>query len=206
MVYTKLEKTDFEVLGFMIKKIETKYSIKQIADAIKKPYVKVYKSIQRLTESSIIKKEIMGKSHYCLIDYKNNMDVVCFISKQISRNFLEKNKSIKVLFNRIKENIKFPDYSLVLFGSYAKGNANKHSDIDICIITSKENQEKAEQVMSSVKGITSSGIHSMEFSYNDFIEMLKSKKFNVGKEIFKDNIIFKGQEQFYDCKRLADEE
>ena len=56
---------------------------------------------------------------------------------------------------------------------------------------------------------------NVEFSYDDSEEvyealkqyaskeMLKSKEMNVGKEIVKNPIIFKGCEQFYDCLRLS---
>ena len=97
-----------------------------------------------------------------------------------------------------------PDYSLVLFGSYAKGKADKHSDLDIAIITPIENKEKAESIMNSIKRTTSLNLHPLEFTYKDFIEMLSSKENNVGKEIVKNNIIFKGYEQFYECLGLTE--
>lgn len=204
MVYNiTLEKTDFEILEFMLESIELEYSIKQLSNILKRPYVKIHKSIKRLAKSKIIKEIIKGKSHYCSMDYKNNVDVICFISSQMTRKFLEKNKKIKVLIEDILANITFPDYTLVLFGSFAKGSATKNSDIDIALITSSENKEKAERIMASIKRTASLNVHSFEFSYNDFIEMLKSKEVNVGNEIIKNSIIFKGYEQFYKCLILS---
>ena len=203
MTYLQLEKTDFEVLGFLIDNLEEEYSIKELSEEIKKPYVKVHNSIKRLAEKKIIKEIIKGKSHYCSVDYKNNIDVVCFINSQKARIFLEKNKKISIIISEIVSNIKFPDYSLVLFGSYAKGHPDKHSDMDIAVISCKEKKEETERVLNSIKKLSSIAIHSLEFSYEDFIEMIKSKEMNVGKEIVKNSIIFKGCEQFYESVRLA---
>lgn len=204
MVYLQLEKTDFEVLGFLIESLNKEFSIKEIADRLKRPYVKIHSSIKRLKNKKIIKEEIKGKSHYCSIDYKNNINVVCFISSQKAREFLLKNKKIKLIIEDIIANIKIPNYTLLLFGSYAKSNADKHSDLDIAVIGSSEDKEEIERIINSVKRVFSLDIHSLEFSYKEFIEMLKSKEMDVGKEIVKNNIIFRGCEQFYNCLMLSE--
>lgn len=204
MIYMQLEKTDFEVLNFLIKNINEEYSIKEISEKIKRPYVKIHKSIKRLSNKKIIREIVKGKSHYCSIYYKENIDIVCFINSQRTKEILEKNKKIKLIVLDIFNSIKFSDYTLIIFGSYAKGTADKHSDLDVAIITSAENKEEAERVMNSIKKLSSIEIHSLEITYKNFIEMLKSKDGNVGKEIVKDHIILKGCENFYECIRLAE--
>ena len=204
MVYLQLEKTDFEVLNFLIENFNKEFSIIEIAKTLKRPYAKVHGSINRLSDKKIIKEEIKGKSHYCSIDYKNNLDVVCFINSQKAKQFLLRNKKIKLVIEEIISSLKISSYTLILFGSYAKGNADKHSDLDIALITSSEDKEVAERVINSKKILSQIDIHSLEFSYKEFIEMLKSKDMNVGMEIVKNHIIFKGCEQFYDSMRLAE--
>ncbi|MBU0976887.1 MAG: nucleotidyltransferase domain-containing protein, partial [Nanoarchaeota archaeon] len=185
MVYIKLEKTDFEVLKFLIENLDKEFSIKEIAESLKRPYVKVHNSVGRLSSKKIIKRETKGKSHYCSIDYKNNINIVCFINSQKAKEFLLKNKKIGLILEEIISGIKIPNYTLLIFGSYAKGNADKHSDLDIASITSDEDKEDVGRVISSKKRLSSINIHSLEFSYKEFIEMLKSKEMNVGKEIVK---------------------
>ena len=204
MVYLQLEKTDFEVLGFLIENLDKEFSIKEIADRLKRPYVKIHSSIKRLKDKKILKEEIKGKSHYCSIDYKNNIDVICFINSQKAKDFLQKNKKIRLIIEDIIINIKIPNYTLLLFGSYAKSSPDKHSDLDVAVITSNEDKEEIERVINSVKRLSSLDIHHLEFSYKEFIEMLKSKEMNVGKEIVKNQIIFSGCEQFYNCLGLSE--
>ncbi|MBS3092300.1 nucleotidyltransferase domain-containing protein [Candidatus Pacearchaeota archaeon] len=203
MVYIQLEKTDFKVLNFLIENLDKEFSIREIADKTKRPYVKVHNSIKRLATNKIIKEEIKGKSHYCSFSYKDNINIACFISSQRSSEFLLKNKKIMLFIEDIIANAKTPDYTLILFGSYAKGHANKHSDIDVAAITSGEDKEYLERVINSIKKLSSLKIHLLSFAYSEFIEMLKSKEMNVGKEIVKNHIIFKGYEQFYNCIVLA---
>lgn len=200
----KFEKTDLKILEFLVKDINKEYSIKQIADLIKKPYVKVHSSIQRLIEKGIIEKRILGRSHYCKIDYKKNIDIVCFIESLKARRFLEKRKEIKIFIDSIKEKILLPDYSLVVFGSYAEGKEGKKSDLDIASITSKNQVKKISRVIDPLERISSLNVHQIEFSYDDFIKMLNSKEMNVGKEILKKHIIIHGSEQFYECVKLSE--
>lgn len=204
MVYIQLEKTDFEVLKFLIENLDNEFSIKEISDKLKRPYVKIHSSINRLVNKKIVNEKIKGKSRYCSVDYKNNIDVVCFVNSQISKEFLLKNKKIKLIIDEIVSGIKIPSYTLLIFGSYAKGKADKNSDLDLALISSSEDKEEIERLINSKKRLSSIDIHSLEFSYKEFIEMLKSKEMNVGKEIVKNHIIFKGCEQFYEVRRLAE--
>ena len=203
MVYTKLEKTDFEVLAFLINNLNSEYSIREIAKYLKKPYVKAHKSIKRLSNQKIVSITIKGKSHYCKVDVNNNLDVICFIEYQKSKEFLLRHKKIKLALDEIANSVKSANYSLIIFGSYAKGTSDKNSDLDIAAITSKEDKEEAEKAIKSAKMISSLNIHSLEFTYQEFIEMLKSKQNNAGKEIAKNRIILKGAEQFHECIRLS---
>lgn len=204
MVYIQLEKTDFEVLKFLIENLNKDFSIKEIAEKLKKPYVKVHSSVNRLSDKKIIREEIKGRSHYCSIDYKNNIDVVCFINSQKAKEFLLKHKKIKMIIEEIISAMKIPNYTMLIFGSYAKRTADKHSDLDIALITSGEDKEEVERVINSKKRLSVIDIHALEFSYKEFIEMLKSKEMNVGKEVVKNHIIFKGCEQFYETLRLTE--
>lgn len=204
MVYIKLEKTDMRILLYIVKDISKEYSIKELADQLKKPYVKVHSSIQRMIKRNIIKKKVLGKSHYCRFDYKNNLDIACFVESQKARDFTNNNKPVKIFLDNLKNKLTFPDYSLVIFGSFAKNTQIKNSDLDLAIITSKQNLRKTELIINALAKIINIQIHSVEFSYKDFIEMLKSKELNVAKEIIKNHIIIHGCEQFYESIDLSE--
>lgn len=94
-----------------------------------------------------------------------------------------------VLYNRLAE-LKFPFIAL-LFGSHAKGTANKHSDTDILTIGGDEKKIQATLDLLPDK------IHLTAIGYEDFINMLKSKEFTVVSEALKNNIILLGIEDYY---------
>ena len=54
-------------------------------------------------------------------------------------------KQIALLLLRYKKELEsknFPVEKMILYGSYAKGNAKEYSDIDVCIISGKFSKNK----------------------------------------------------------------
>ena len=200
----KLGKTDIAVLKLVVRNIDIEYSIKEIADNLKRPYVKVYQSVQKLLENKVLSRKVLGKSHYCKINYKRNLGIICFIESIRAGEFLDKNKEIKLLIENILNELSIPIYSLVIFGSYAQGTNKKNSDLDLALITSKKDLKKTEKVINNILRITSIKVHSVELTFSDFINMLKSKDITVGKEIMKNHIFVHGCEQLYECKKLSE--
>ena len=69
---------------------------------------------------------------------KSGSELVKHYMKNISKAWPD--KQVKKVANKyIAEVVKsgIPVNSAYLFGSYAKGNSNKYSDIDICVVSSK---------------------------------------------------------------------
>jgi predicted nucleotidyltransferase len=79
----------------------------------------------------------------------------------------------------------------LLFGSHAKGNANRHSDIDILAIGGDEKEIK------SALSLRPEKIHLTYVAPEDFIRMAKSREFTVVGETIKNNIILIGIEEYY---------
>ena len=87
-----------------------------------------------------------------------------------------------------------PFFILLLFGSYASGKNRKSSDIDLMLITDNEDIQK--KIKSKVALIPLK-IHLTEFNSKEFVSMLKTTEFNVGKEAFYNNVILYGIEDYY---------
>ena len=96
--------------------------------------------------------------------------------------------------------MKNPFFVFLVFGSYAKKNQKKGSDIDICLIT---DDKKINSKIHQIIGLIPLDIHLLDFTVDDFIKMLKTKEDNVGKEIMKNNIILYGIENFYELIKNA---
>jgi len=90
------------------------------------------------------------------------------------------NKELGVI---IKEVIPFAE-SIILFGSFAAGNYNKNSDIDL-VLVGKSNKERID----SIKKRYSREINIEYVSYSDFVKSLKEKN-SLAVEILKNHIIY----------------
>ncbi len=130
-----------------------------------------------------------------VLDYKKEgKNKVFFIKKGLqARNYVlnaERYKLIKLLKSYPEVGIVIEDIIkkcqeklIVLFGSYAKFNAKKDSDIDVYIETKNRSvKENVEMINSSIR------VKIGKFDLDS----------NLIKEIVKDHIILKGAEGFYE--------
>lgn len=101
------------------------------------------------------------------------------------------------------DKIPYSSHITLITGSYAKGNQNEKSDIDVVVIIEDSCEPKkvyAELKLHSELNIPP--IHLYVFRNSEFIEMLKNKELNYGKEIAK-NCLILSQGQTY--LKLIDE-
>jgi len=156
--------------------------LRNIARTLKVPHSTILRKLKKLTEEKILDYKREGKNK------------VFFIKKNLqAKNYVlnaERYKLIKLLkkypqLNIIIEDIlrKTDEKMIILFGSYAKFTAKRDSDIDIYIETKeKKVKEKIESLYSKIK------VKIGSFELNSLLI----------KEIIKNHVILKGEEQFYE--------
>lgn len=186
-----------KVLKFFVDHKESTITINKVAKALRMNYRIVYEEVLSLEKENILRITKIGNANICQFKYKYNSKVVEI--EDIRKEEVCKNKDIALIYKRMSE-IKNPFYVLILFGSYANKSQTRHSDIDLCLIT--DNKIVSEEVNTIVQ-ITPLKIQLQEFSSQEFQSMLKSKQFNVGNEIVKNNIIVHGLETFYELVNNA---
>ncbi len=148
--------------------------------------------MQALIKSNIIRAKKIGQTVLCSINPAEfNEDI--FNAESSRREELLKNKDLSALYGYFKE-VEEPFFILLLFGSYASGKNRKGSDIDLMLITDSEDIPK--KIKSKISLIPLK-IHLTEFNSKEFVSMLKTTEFNVGKEAFYNNIILYGIEDYY---------
>lgn len=180
------------VLKLFVDNKDKTFTIKKVSEALRINYRIAYEEVMRLEKEGTLKITKMGNSKICSFNYKYCSKIVEI--EDVRKAELFKNKDIKLICKRVKE-AKSPFYILVIFGSHAKKANTKHSDIDLCLIT--DNPEVNKEV-NTILSVTPISIHLQEFTSKHFLLMLKSKEFNVGNEIVKNNIILYGIESFYE--------
>lgn len=183
--------TKDKILKLLLSNKQKEFTIREISKNVTIDYKSVHIIVKKLIEGNVINGKKAGQTILCSINQKGfNSDIFRaeFIRKE------EINKDISVICKRIKEDIKEPFFVLLLFGSYASGKARKGSDIDLMLITDNEETNKKIKHIISLAPLD---VHLVDFSSKEFLSMLKTTEFNVGKEAVNNNIILFGIEDYY---------
>ncbi|MBT6040866.1 nucleotidyltransferase domain-containing protein [Candidatus Woesearchaeota archaeon] len=146
------------------------------------------RKINELYEQNIVDYKVEGKNKVFFL--KKTLEAKQFACiTELNKLFylLEKYPKLRLIIDRIK---KHPEIKLaILFGSYAKDLAKKHSDIDIYIETrDKKIKQEVEAINSKIN--VKIGIYD--------------KKNLLIKEVEKDHIIIKGVEEYFEKNEFFD--
>lgn len=178
-----------EILKLLISNKEEIFSIRKISKIRKINYKSAYLSLRFLEKEKLVILKRIGNTLSCTFNNKFN-DLV-FKAEYLRREEVLKNKNFFIVYNGLKEINK--QFILLLFGSYAKGTANKDSDIDLLLISNKE----VDEIIHTKTRLLPINFHLTTISYEEFVSMLKSKEFTVVSEVIKKNIILYGIEDYY---------
>jgi predicted nucleotidyltransferase len=154
-----------------------------VAKRLKMNQKTVCNILNGLEKEHLLQSSIEGKNkYYSLNKFNSNLkETVKLIEIGRKVDFLEKNKTIRDLFEKLEERT---EGVLAIFGSYAKGNTKKSSDLDIFLIGKIKDIEDLE----SLYGLK---INVIKADRNKF-----DKNEPLIKEVIQNHIILKGMEDF----------
>jgi len=166
--------------------IKNKSHLREIARNINKPHSTVLRKINELVKENILDYKREGKNKVFFI--KDNLKTKNYIySAEIYKlsKLIKKYPELSIIFEDIKK--KTPKGMIILFGSYAKGNPKKESDIDIYIETTNPAIKKELQSINSKLSIKIGKFDSSSL---------------LIKEIIKNHVIIRGVEDFYEKNKF----
>jgi predicted nucleotidyltransferase len=134
-----------KILEFFIKEPEREFHVREIAKLLKKSPTTVSKYLKEYENKGILISN--AKLNHLL--FKANMDFNKF--KQIKLNYNLNLLNESGLIDFLGQEFNHPE-AIVLFGSFAKAENNKNSDIDLLIVSPKKqeiNIEKFEKILGS---------------------------------------------------------
>lgn len=168
-------------------------TLKELLVRTKLSYEPVYRNLKEFVKKGIIFKKKFGRT----LVYSLNLEAeesklsFFFYAKNRLKQFSEKHW---VIFNALsKVNQEKMDF-LAIFGSYAKGNYSKDSDIDVLCISSKKNE--SEQELNALKSKTNMDFSPVVLSKKEF-KKIKIENLPFWNDLVKFGVIFKGYELFY---------
>ena len=188
-------KTKAKIIGLFLEEKKPK-TIREIATALHIDYRITYLATQRLINEKVLLVQTIGKSSLCSFN-ESYYGVELYQAENERKEWILKNKDLRQLYREILSKINTSFFTLLLFGSYAKGTFTKNSDIDLMFIsTEKDFEERVSAIVSLIPLKT----HILVFKEEEYIRMKDSKKSNVIQEAIENHIILYGIEAYYRMK------
>jgi predicted nucleotidyltransferase len=157
-------------------KSQAQLSGREIAKNVGLSHVKAHTALKDLTRQGVVIMRSVGSSLVCWLNEDH------FLVKEIIRPAFEKEEGLFEYISRLilKEISSPKPLSMILFGSFAKGNASADSDIDVVIVYphSKNKTVISKELSEAEKKITSlfgNHLSSVPLSIDEFQKKLKKK-------------------------------
>lgn len=183
------------VLRHLLENRGKELSIRQIAHATKTDYKNIYLAIKRLEQEKAVNIGMFG--HSKRVSLSTRLSAKLMQAEMERRDAILANKNIAVMLDQLKRDLGTSLYILLLFGSYAKGNQGKGSDIDLMFIVPDGKEDEFEKAVHASLAILPMPVHPLTFTESQFRQMVFSKEQNVGKEAAACNIILHNIESYY---------
>ena len=173
------------------KNISLELSIREISQKAAVPYTTAYRLINKNKELFKIREQAGVKFCSLKLEDKIIKNYLAIAEREKTEEHLKKYPE---LF-QLKKNLPIGDYTLILFGSRASEKQREKSDVDLCIIN-KDGKKNIN--FSSFETLYRLEVNPIFFTKREFIQMLKEKEVNVGKEILKNHIILYNENYFWE--------
>lgn len=182
-----------KIIDFLWKNQGRTFTINEIANTLEETYSNVNKIVTRLINEKVLNKSVVGHAFQCIINKESDKARALINLSEIEKKeeYFKKHEKIALVFNDLLKELSNNTVCVILFGSYAKENFSKESDIDLLILNNKK--EDLAPIIRKVSSLHNKEINPLILTINDFRERNNEA---VIKEIFNNHIIIKGFETF----------
>ncbi len=195
-VYREKAPIELEIISLYLSDYKTKIHIREIARRINKNHRTVLLALKRLETSGVMKYETVGKSKQYFLNISNviTKDYIRNSESFKTRKLLETQFIFKKLLTELSQDL--ANTPILLFGSYAKGEETKKSDIDVFIIKDASKKSIINKIHEffSRHGLN---VQIQKSTQMEFEEAIKERD-NLVIEILKSHIILNNIELFVD--------
>lgn len=190
-----LTKKELKIIDLFRSNVLASFTIREIMKKLdNNSYNWTHTAIKTLEKENIIILNKKGSSQLCTINL-NEQKVISYLSLLEETNPL--NKKIPNI-DKIINLTNLDTHILIIAGSYVNNTFTKDSDLDIVIIIDKKEEKKwVLNKLSNEGDLLIPKLHPYVFTKDEFLEMLKNKETNYGKEIVKKHLIIFGAELYF---------
>ena len=193
-----ITKEQIKILGVFNKNLFTSFTFRQIKEQSQQKSNNVVQiALKEFQKQDLVTIKKIGN----VKTYNLNLDNNLTLSYLNLINELEIRRKIfpKEILAEIKKKIekKSEFFILIVFGSYAKNKATEKSDLDLAVIIESEPTKKEiAPLLETIKRRELKPIDYHLFTRSEFLEMLKADYENMGKQIYKNHLIYYGYIEF----------
>lgn len=189
-----LTKQQLRILGVFQKDLFASLTFKQIKEESRQKSNNIVQiALKQFKEQDLVNTNVTGNVTTYSLNLNNNTTLSYL--NLINDSEIQKRRFPKEILSEIQKRIlkQTNFFILILFGSYAKNKATEKSDLDIVVIVESEQTKKEiAPFLETVKRREIKPIDYHVFTRSEFLEMLGAEPENVGKQIYKNNLVYYG--------------
>lgn len=203
------EESDYreKVLTYLSRRLGSKVTMNAISEELKLSYGHLHSTSYKLQSEGVIKMERVGNYKLLSVNWDSMLAIaeLARVHVKIAQEVLGRSKKLGKLQDLIEELGKYKDIlSVVLFGSQARLEARKTSDIDLLVIVNERGPARrsvVEEIKSEIRAFEVKEFLKIQPFVVDFAmfkRMLQGREeMNVGKEALKEGVILYGYENYW---------
>ncbi len=199
--------TLLKIMELFRKNLGKGLTILEISKKLKIGYRPAYNHINSMAEENIIYINEVGKAKQCFINLKNEKcrhilgEVDMLRKERLYKKEIKVKNILTKLISKLSERYISEIQTIILFGSYSKGTADRDSDIDILFVVNniknKELRSDIERECASYQYSHNIRVSPLITDIGEFKKMLEGEELNVGKEVREYGICLYGSEMFW---------
>lgn len=198
MWFNMITEKQLKIFGVFVKKPFAEYTRKEIKKESKeKSNNALALAINTLKKEKVLLEKKIGKSGLLTLNLDNG---ATFYYLALCNNH-RINDLVKFSLETLKKEIteETPFFSMVIFGSYAAGEQNKNSDLDVAVfIENEDKQKKIEALANNAKLKSALEMDLHVIPIKEMIEMLINQEENLGKQIARKHLAVHNHRIFYE--------
>ncbi len=170
--------------------------LRELSRLVKTGLPNVKRFIDILEKEKVIIKQ--KEANLMKIYLRESQTTIAYLKQTNNERFILLPVKIQNAITEFLNELEIKPLIALIFGSYAKGNYSKESDIDVLLVFQKlENVKEIENTARRISMRTNTKISPVYLEYKNFEKNFLDKNHDFSKEIRQDIIIVNGVEFFY---------
>ena len=183
----------------IIWELEKRYEgihFREISRLVKSGLPNIKRFLDKFEKEGVVRK--VNEANLVKFKLKESQKTLAYLKQLNTERYLLLPVKVQDAVNEFLNELEIKPLIFLIFGSYAKGNHTKDSDIDILLIFQKvEGDKDIENTAKKVSMRTNTKINPVYLDYKNFERNFLDKEHDFSREIRRNVIVIHGIENYY---------